>query len=59
MAFQSLYIEPRNYGAVLRTSLAISPSQGLKNAVSNRANSLLYVRNRRREMRDPYAPLMS
>jgi hypothetical protein len=30
-----------------------------KNAVSNRANSLLYVWNGRREMRDPYDPLMS
>jgi hypothetical protein len=29
------------------------------NVVSDRANSLLYVRNRRREMRDPCAPLMS
>jgi hypothetical protein len=31
----------------------------IKKAVSNRANSLLYARNRRREMKGSYAPLMS
>jgi len=31
----------------------------IANAVSNRANSLVYARNKQREMRDPYVPLMS
>jgi hypothetical protein len=43
---------------VRRASIGSSPRANPGSAVSNHANSMLYARNRRREMKLSYAPLM-
>ena len=55
----NLYLAKKHGAGRLYPTRLEDEARAFPNAVSNRANSLLYVRNRPREMRDPEAPLMS
>ena len=55
----NLYLAKKHATGRLYPTRLEDEARAFPNAVSNRANSLLYVRNSRREMRDPNAPIMS